>query len=360
MTERRGRLIATIATIVGLSVAASAAVLVIYLVRRPPEISVIAAHLGESSRMLAVTGRVEAEHTVLVTPRFAGQLTEIVRHEGDRVVAGETLARLADTSATASIVQQQAALASRQDDLAQARRDLADVTKLVASSAVAASELDSARLAVSRASHDVVRLGAVLHDGRSQLVLEAPFAGTIIRREGELGQVVGPTTTVFEIATVETSRITAEIDERYVRSLRLGMHAEIRAVGTDDAPRAASISYIAQAVDPQTGAATVRFSYDTKPEGALVGMSVDVDVLVGTTPDAVTIPRETIGVAGNSTFVLVIAHDRVERRPITFDDWPASWVVVRSGVAAGELVVLDPSSAVVTAHVRSRLEPDGL
>ncbi len=355
MTARRLHLIATIA---GLSLAVSAGALVVYLVRRPPELGVIAARVGDSSRMLAVTGRIEAEHAVLVAPRFTGQLTEIVRHEGDRVVAGELLARLADPSATASIVQQQAALASREDDLGQARRDLADVTKLVASGAVAASELDPARLAVSRASHDVVRLGAVLHDGRSQLVLEAPFAGTIIRREGELGQVVGPTTTVFEIATVETSRITAEIDERYVRSLRLGMRAEIRAVGTDEEPRAASISYIAQAVDPQTGAATVRFSYDTKPEGALVGMSVDVDVLVGTTTGAVTIAREAVGVTGTSTFVLVVAHERVERRPITFDDWPATWVVVRSGVAAGELVVLDPSSAVAGAHVRSRLEPD--
>jgi len=357
MTARRVFMIVTIA---GLSLTASAGLLVVYLVRRPPEISVIAVRHGDSSRMLAVTGRVEAEHTVLVTPRFAGQLTEILRHEGDRVVAGEILARLADTSATASIVQQQAALGSRQDDLAQARRDLADVTKLVASGAVAASELDSARLAVSRANHDVVRLGAVLHDGRSQLVLEAPFAGTIIRREGELGQVVGPTTTVFEIATVETSRITAEIDERYVRALRLGMHAEIRALGTGDVARAASISYIAQAVDPQTGAATVRFSYDTKPQGALVGMSVDVDVLVGTTTGAVTIAREAVGVAGNSTFVLVVTHGRVERRPITLDDWPATWVAVRSGVVAGELVVLDPSSAAVGAHVRARLEPDAL
>ncbi len=357
MTARRVRIIATIA---GLSVAVSAGALAVYLVRRPPAISVFAARLGDSTRMLAVTGRVEAEHTVLVTPRFAGQLTEIVRHEGDRVVAGETLARLADTSATASIVQQQAALESRQDDLAQTRRDLVDTTKLVASSAVAASELDAARLAVSRATHDVVRLRAILHDGRSQLVLEAPFAGTIIRRQGELGQVVGPTTTVFEIATVETSRITTEIDERYVRSLRLGMRAEIRALGTDDVPRAASISYIAQAVDPQTGAATVRFSYDTKPEGVLVGMSVDVDLVVGSTNGAVTIAREAVGIAGNSAFVLVVAHDRVERRPITLDDWPATWVVVRSGVAAGELVALDPSSAVAGALVRARLESDGL
>jgi len=163
--------------------------------------------------MLAVTGRVEAGHTVLVGPQVEGRITEIVRHEGDRVRKDEVLARLADTSAQSDVTQQQADLSSKAGDLAQARRDLARTSALFASGAVAPAELEAARLVVSRATQEVQRLKAILREGRSQLVLLAPFEGTLIRRDGEVGQVVGPSTTVFELATVLAARVSAEADE---------------------------------------------------------------------------------------------------------------------------------------------------
>jgi RND family efflux transporter MFP subunit len=340
---------------VALALVAVAVVFVVRLVRRPPEVQVVAAKREDVSRMLAVTGRIEAERTVVVTPRFAGRLTEIVRHEGERVTQGEVLARLEDTSAVSTVSQQRATLSSKTKDLAQARRELARTEQLVASSAVPAAELETARLTVSQLGDDIARLSAILKEGRAQLVLVAPFAGTILSRDGELGQVVGPTTTVFEIATVDASRVTSEVDERYVRALVPGMRAEILPAGAEQGRQAATISYIAQAVDPTTGAATVRFAYGTAPAGALIGMSVDINVSVGTVRGAVTIPREAIGGAGASPFVLVAVGDRIERRDLVVEDWPAAAVVVSTGLAAGDLVVLDPKAAVVGARVRVKV-----
>jgi len=313
--------------------------------------------------MLAVTGRVEAERTVLVGPQFGGRITEIVRHEGDQVKQGDILARLADTSAKAEVTQQQAALSSKESELAQAKRDFARTSALVASGAIAPAELEAGRLSVARATEDVRRLGSVLREGRSQLVLLvllAPFDGTIVRRDGELGQVVGPQSTVFEIATVEAARVSAEVDERYVRSLRPGMLAEILPAGGGDARQAAAVSYVAQAVDPQTGAATVRFAYSSPPKSILVWMSVDVNVSVETITSALTIPSEAVGGAGAHPYVLVVALGRVVRRDIVVDDWPASLVVVRSGLAQGELVALNPKGATVGGSVRVKVRPDDL
>jgi len=326
---------------------------------RPPEVAVVRARVEDVTRVLAVTGRIEAERAVVVAPQFAGRLTEIVRREGDLVRAGDVLARLDDTSATSAVVQQRLALSSRRTDLAQANRDLARAQRLVATGAVPATELEAAQLAATRATDDIARLAAMLQSGRSQLILVAPFDGTIVRRDGELGQIVGPTTTVFEIATVDASRVSAEVDERYVRALRPGMRAEIVPVGAEHASQAATVAYVAQTVDPQTGAATVRFAYATMPKGALVGMSVDVNVEVAFVPAAVTIPREAIGGDRANAYVLVVIGERVERRTIEIEDWPAPSVVVRSGVKAGDLVVTDPTAAVVDAHVRTTVR-DGL
>ncbi|MBK8173072.1 MAG: efflux RND transporter periplasmic adaptor subunit [Sandaracinaceae bacterium] len=334
---------------------AAGTVQVIRVLRRPPEVLVVAAKTEDVSRMLALTGRVEAAQTVLLSPRFSGRITEIVHHEGDRVSRGEILARLADTVARSDVRQQEAVLSSREHDLAQAQRDLARTSLLVSRGAVASAELESARLLVARATDDVRRLGEVLRESRAQLVLLAPFDGTIIRRDGEVGQTVGPQSTVFELASAEAARVSAEVDERYVRALRVGMRAEILPVGSEDARRTATVSYVAHAVDPQTGAATVRFVYDNAPTSVLFGMSVDVNVNIETIAAAVTIPREAVGGGGARPFVLVVTNGKVARREVTVDDWPAPLVVVRSGLARGEQVLLDPTGAAVGASVRTKL-----
>jgi len=341
-----------------LGVALLAGAHAVRVARRPPELAVVRARAEDVARVLAVTGRIEAERTVQVTPQFAGRLTEIVRREGDLVRTGDVLARMDDTSATSTVVQQRLALSSRRADLAQANRDLARTQRLEATGAVPATELEAAQLLATRATDDIARLAAMLESGRAQLTLSAPFDGTIVRRDGELGQVVGPTSAVFEIATVDASRVSAEVDERYIRALRPGLRAEIMPLGAEHA-QPATVSYVAQAVDPQTGAATVRFAYATMPKAALVGMSVDVNVQVAFVPSAVTIPREAIAGDRATAYVLVVVGDRVERRAIEIEDWPAPSVVVRSGVKPGDLVVIDPTAAVVGAQVRTAVR-DGL
>lgn len=356
----RRRIGRAVALAVSLVVVAAGAVTTFRVLTRPPELVVVAARARDVSRMLAVTGRVEAERTVLLGPQFGGRITEIVRHEGDRVKHGDILARLADTSAKAEVVQEQAALSSKESDLAQAKRDFARTSALVASGTVAPAELEAGRLSVARATEDVRRLGSILREGRSQLVLLAPFDGTIVRRDCEVGQVVGPQSTVFEIATVDAARASAEVDERYVRDLRPGMLAEILPAAGGDERQAAAVSYVAQAVDPQTGAATVRFAYASPPRGILVGMSVDVNVNVETIKSAITIPSEAVGGAGPHPYVLVVVLGRVVRRDIVVDDWPASLVVVRSGLLPGELVALNPRGATVSAKVRAKVQSDDL
>lgn len=338
-----------------LCVVALGTVQAIRILRRPPEVRVVAAHVEDVSRMLAVTGRVEAAQTVPVSPRFSGRITEIVHHEGDRVNRGEILARLDDTVARSDVHQQEAALSSRQHDLAQAQREVERTALLVSRGAVPSADLESARLLVARANDDVRRLREVLSESRAQLVLLAPFDGTIIRRDGEVGQIVGATTTVFELASADAARVSAEVDERYVRALRPGMRAEILSLGLEETRRAASVSYVAQAVDPQTGAATVRFAYDHPPTDVLFGMSVDVNVNIETIASAVTIPREAVGGSGARPFVLVVTNGNVARREVTIDDWPAPLVVVRSGLARGEQVLLDPSGATEGSAVRAKL-----
>lgn len=101
-------------------------------------------------------------------------------------------------------------------------------------------------------------------------------------------------------------------------------------------------------------------AYERSPTDVLVGMSVDVNVSVETIKSALTIPSEAVGGAGAHPYVLVVVAGRVVRRDVVVDDWPGSNLVVRSGLAQGELVALNPKGAAVGASVRPQVKPDGL
>lgn len=109
------------------------------------------------------------------------------------------------------------------------------------------------------------------------------------------------------------------------------MSTQVLPVGSQDPPQAATINYVAQAVDPQTGAATVRFTCAAVPEATLLGMSVDLNISVARIPAAITIPREAVGSDDGRAFALVVVDGRAERRAITIEDWPASGRPDRGG-----------------------------
>ncbi|HCQ54162.1 MAG TPA: efflux RND transporter periplasmic adaptor subunit, partial [Brevundimonas diminuta] len=50
----------------------------------------------------------------------------------------------------------------------------------------------------------------------------APFAGVVIRRDAEPGNLATPSTILFTIASPDTLRVTAEVDERDIEGLRTG------------------------------------------------------------------------------------------------------------------------------------------
>jgi RND family efflux transporter MFP subunit len=325
---------------------------------QPPELEVVEVRIDDATRVLAVTGNVEARRRIKLSPQLPGRITEILHFEGERVRAGEILAKLADPEARASVDQQQAALEAQRDELEQAQRDLERTRTLAAGGAVSKDELERANLKALQGGQETARLSAAVRAERSQLVLTAPFAGTIVRRDGEVGQIAGPDQPVFELATMDDLYVTAEVDERYVASLRPGMRAEVLPVALGGRARAATVSYLARDVDPRSGATTVRFRFDEPPEDVLVGASVDINVRVDQLENARLIPRDAVEGSERDAHVLVVQDGIVKRRDVQMRDWPAQWVVITKGLEKGELVVKDPRAADQGDKVRPKVSQD--
>ena len=191
-------------------------------------------------------------------------------------------------------------------------------------------------------------------------MLTAPFAGVVLQRPIDTGQLVVSSTLIYEIAADDALRVTAEVDERYVQLLHPGLVAQVLPIGAPEA-MSVKVAFVSRFVDDKTGAATVRFAFDKPPPNLPIGLSVDLNIVVETLPGALVVPRSAIDSRGRKPFVYVVEKDeRVVLRLIDAPDWPSASLIVRSGITEGDRVVLDVSHAHAGRRVRAEPTDDAL
>ncbi|MGV8831392.1 MAG: efflux RND transporter periplasmic adaptor subunit [Devosia sp.] len=313
-------------------------------VQHPAKLAVEVVALGPVSQVLAVNGRVAASQTVNVRSLVAAQVTEVAAAEGDAVSSGDLLVRLNTSQPAALVDQARAALDAGvvQQQQAQANYDRA---KALGEYATRVAREDAER-SLTAASNEVARLQAALDQALSQLALytiTAPLTGVVLNRAVDRGQLVDTQTELFTIADLSQLVVETDVDEIYSARISKGLKALLMPAG-DSVARDGTVSFAAPTVDASTGGRAVKVAFD-QPVDLPVGLTVNVNIIVSQTDAALSVSRGAIVTEGSQSHVLVIADGAVARRPVTFEDWPAERVIVTTGLAPGDSVILDPASA---------------
>ena len=174
-----------------------------YLIFAPRErdVATIRAELDTASRILAVNGRIRPRLQVDIRSPLGGEVVALPFDVGDRVGAGQLLARIDDGPEVAAIAEAEASVRAQQAALAQARRELARFEKL--GPFATARDVEQRRLAVDEGTRELERRRAAtvqVREQRDRRVLRAPFAGVILERPVDPGQAVGPDTIIYRLA----------------------------------------------------------------------------------------------------------------------------------------------------------------
>ncbi len=190
------------------------------------------------------TGTVEAVQEQLGF-QVGGKISEVLVSEGDRVEAGQVVARLDPQdlevqarSARAAVASARAAVAQAQAASDRDRLELTRVRELFAKGYATAEQLDGA-LASSRVSDaQVLATEAQVRQAESaqaqaelQLsyaVLRAPAGGDVSERIHLPGEIVTATTPVLTIAQTDTVKVHAAVDETRVGAVRTGDRVMVR------------------------------------------------------------------------------------------------------------------------------------
>lgn len=236
------------------------------------------------------TGTVEAKLMIPISPKVPARLMVLNVDEGSRVKAGDILAQLEDTD-----LQQAVTNAQAQSDLAE--KELARSQKLAKSGAVSKLALDQAVASAESARAALERAKAEL----SYLQLVAPEDGTIIRRDGEIGELITVGTPVFWMNGGDKIRIETEVDEEDIALIQPNQKVLISADAFPNQVFHGYVQSITPKGDPVARSYRVRVGIDEQTP-LMIGMTAETNIITQVKEDALMVPATAV--KGNALYVM--------------------------------------------------------
>ena len=219
-----------------------------------------------------------------------------------------------------------------------------------------AEELRAARAQVAQARAVV----ALARQRLANTVIRAPFAGRVSGINVSVGDYLvsgdfagrsGVVALVYDDQAIE---VEVKVGERDLALIKPGQSATVRLEEAPGSPVEAIVRTIAPAADPTSRAATVRLRVKTSGASDMrPGTFARGEIVVDRREGVVLVPKAAIS-GGDQPIVRVVGgDDTVQVRPVTLGYVAGDRIEVRSGVAAGErVVVLGPESLVAGTKVR--------
>ena len=351
---------------------------------------------------VVATGRINVPARMDIGAEVTATVLEVRVREGDRVKAGAVLLRLSDEEAKASLQQAKAALleargrATQQATVAApvatqavvqadaafvaAERDFQRAQQLVAQGFFPQQKLDDARRAVdtARSALQSARVQAqanqpsgvertlaatrveqaqaavgIAQARLSRLVITSPVDALVLTRNVEPGSMAQPGRVLLTLAALGGTRIDANVDEKNLRLITMGMAAKAVADAYPGQPFDAQLGYIAPAVDPQRGTVEVRLAVPKPPAFLRPDMTVSVEMVGGVKQDALVLPSGAVRDADREApWVLALQDGRAVRVPVTLGLRGVGAVEVVKGLVEGERVIPQTEKAAPGDRVR--------
>jgi RND family efflux transporter MFP subunit len=353
------------------------AAVVAFVVLRPRPIAVNVATAeatggatSASSEGISANGYVVARTRASVSAKILGRLATIAVHEGSRVRKGEVIATIEGADYEAAVRVAKAAETQYEVQLRQARRELARARTLRADGLTSEADLENAE---ARADG----LDAQLQSARAQTALaaanlentriRAPFDGTVLRKDAEVGEIVAPSsagggltrTAIVTMADLGTLEVEVDVSEAYIARIRNGQDARVTLDAYPDTSFAARARQVVPTADRSKATVQVKVAIlDRDPRilpemGAKVTFVREATAGVTAAPRRVLVPEAAVVRAGTEAHVWVVTDGVVRRIAVDLGPSRGTSIEVRRGLEGGEQVVVTPPAALQEgAHVR--------
>ncbi|HET9274634.1 MAG TPA: efflux RND transporter periplasmic adaptor subunit [Gemmatimonadales bacterium] len=297
----------------------------------------------------AISGALAAKRHATLRAEVEGVVLETRVEPGERVRAGQVLARLDDSGIRDAALSARSAVRTATEGLAVARRDAERAEDLAGAGALSKRELEQARWSVTSAE-------GALADARSRLasaekqqaktVIRAPFAGVVSERPANAGDVLQVGNPVVTVVDPGSLRLEATVPVSAVSDLRTGTPVDFTVSGYEDRSFTGTVERINPSVDPATRQVRIFVAIPNERGRLVTGLFAEGRVSVEQR-DAVAAPLSAIDFRAMSPAVRRVRNGTVELVPVTLGlrDEVAELVEITAGLAPGDTVLIGPAAS---------------
>lgn len=306
-------------------------------------VKVITATRTAGAAEVVLTGDVQAKFLSTVAFRVTGKIAERRAEVGDHVRADQVLARLEPQEQRVNVDTAEAALASAEALLTQAKVTFERQQALMRSGYTTRTIYDQAEQQWRTTQAQVESARAALGSANEQFSytdLTPGVAGILTARNAEAGQVVSAGQTVFTLAHDGPRDAVFTVPETLLATPPAGGAIEISLQSDPRIRTTGTVREISPTVDPATGGVRVKVALDTVPPEMTLGA-----IVIGRgrfqPREAVTLPWSALFRWKNAPAVWVLDPKArtVQPKSIEIARYTGSAIVLASGVESGEQVV---------------------
>jgi membrane fusion protein, multidrug efflux system len=305
----------------------------------PPSVTIV-------EETVVAVGTIEAKERVELKPEAAGIIEDIFFTEGQQVNRGDKLFALSSRKEAARLAQ-----AAAEEKLAEA--NVARARALIGTKAISLQEVDQleSQVAVKSATRQL----------EQEMMLErqiiAPFHGTLGPRLVSPGQYVTAGTPLATLVDDSTVKVTFRIPERQMALVRPGQEARLAVSAYPDREFAGQVDLISPEVDQATRTVEVRLIAQNKGQLLKPGMFARVELIVGARQHALVVPESAVLASLDRFSVFVIENGVARLTPVQLGTRMPGRIEVKSGIAAGQPIVVSGTQKLVDGMKVIAAEP---
>jgi RND family efflux transporter, MFP subunit len=326
-----------------------------------------------SASVLDATGYVKARRYATVSSKVTGKVMEVLVEEGMYVEKNQVVARLDDSNTRKALALYQAELVSAKTQVTETRARLTEArlnwertAELAAKQLISTAELDRAKANFESLQAQLANreAGVVLAERRiaieqqylDDLELRAPFAGVVISKDSQPGEMISPVsagggftrTGICTLVDMSSLEIEVDVNEAYIQRVRPEQPVQATLEAYPDWKIPARVIAIIPTADRQKATVKVRIAFQELDPRILPDMGVKVAFMSGEAStqgtaqqEGIRVPASAVRTRNGERLVYVVKDNIVHERVVQLGGNFGSEMYITSGLNPGEDYVVE-------------------